>query len=195
MARVPQITAMIRLKNIEKSYDGHRVLSGFSADIGDSETVILFGDSGAGKTTLLRLMLGLEKPDSGSVDVTGMTFSAVFQEDRLCAHTDAVENVTVVTKTLSAAAAEDELKRLLPEDRHHMPVSELSGGEKRRVAIVRAMCHVADAYLLDEPFTGLDEDMQQKAMEYILEKTAGKTLIITAHEEWQYDKGRKIAVG
>ena len=75
---MPQITAMIRLKNIEKSYDGHRVLSGFSADIGYSETVILFGDSGAGKTTLLRLMLGLEKHCSGSVAVTGMAFSAVF---------------------------------------------------------------------------------------------------------------------
>ena len=100
----------------------------------------------------------------------------------------------MVTKALSKAEAESELRRLLPEDRLHIPVCELSGGEKRRTAIVRAMCHAADAYLLDEPFTGLDEDMKQKAMEYIQEKTSGKTLIITAHEEWQYDKGRKIEI-
>ena len=185
---------MIRLENIEKSYDGHSVLGGFSADIDDGETVILFGDSGAGKTTLLRLLLGLEKPDAGRVDVSGTSFSVVFQEDRLCKFADAVENVTMVTKALSVADAENELKKLLPPDRHHIAVGELSGGEKRRVAIVRAMCHEADVYLLDEPFTGLDEDMKQRAMEYISEKTLGKTLIITAHEEWQYDKGRKIEI-
>ena len=185
---------MIRLENIAKSYDGHKVLEGFSADIGDGETVILYGDSGAGKTTLLRLVLGLEKPDAGKIDTSGADFSVVFQEDRLCAYADAVENVTMVTKALSKAEAESELRRLLPEDRLHIPVCELSGGEKRRTAIVRAMCHAADAYLLDEPFTGLDEDMKQKAMEYIQEKTSGKTLIITAHEEWQYDKGRKIEI-
>ena len=185
---------MIRLEKIKKSYDGHCVLDGFSADIGDGETVILFGDSGAGKTTLLRLILGLEEPDAGSVDVSGAVFSAVFQEDRLCAYADAVDNVTMVTKTLSVKDAENELKTLLPENRLHIPVGELSGGEKRRVAIVRAMCHEADAYLLDEPFTGLDEDMKRQAMEYIRRKTAGKTLIITAHEEWQYDTGRKIEI-
>ncbi len=185
---------MIRIENIEKSYDGHTVLKGFSADISVGETVVLFGDSGAGKTTLLRLILGLEKPDAGNINISGTDFSVVFQEDRLCAYADAVDNVTMVTRTLKAETAENELKKLMPEDRLHIPVSELSGGEKRRVAIVRAMCHDADAYLLDEPFTGLDEDMKQQAMEYVLEKTAGKTLVITAHEEWQYDMGRKIGI-
>ena len=110
--------------------------------------------------------------------------SAVFQEDRLCEAFTPIENVMMVTgKLLSQAQVRSELARLLPEESLTRPVSTLSGGMKRRTAICRALLAPYDVLLMDEPFTGLDEDTRQTVISYILEKTAGRMVLISTHQE------------
>ena len=111
-------------------------------------------------------------------------FAAVFQEDRLCEAFTPVENVMLVTdRSLSAARVRAELSRLLPEESLSRPVSTLSGGMKRRTAICRALLTPYDVLFMDEPFTGLDEDTRQTVISYILEKNAGRMLLISTHQE------------
>ncbi len=111
-------------------------------------------------------------------------FAAVFQEDRLCEAFTPVENVLLVTgRSLSAARVRAELSRLLPEESLSRPVSTLSGGMKRRTAICRALLAPYDVLFMDEPFTGLDEDTRQTVISYILEKNAGRMLLISTHQE------------
>ena len=120
------------------------------------------GESGVGKTTLLRLLMGLEKADSGII--TGFDkVSAVFQENRLIEHLNAVENTALVIKDRNAGkCAYEQLLQLLPKEALLKPVREYSGGMKRRVALVRAMAADSEIVLLDEPFTGLDSQRVKK---------------------------------
>ena len=111
-------------------------------------------------------------------------FSAVFQEDRLCEAFTPVENVMMVTgRLLSQAQVRAELARLLPEESLSRPAATLSGGMKRRTAICRALLAPYDVLLMDEPFTGLDDDTRQTVISYILEKSAGRMVLISTHQE------------
>lgn len=111
-------------------------------------------------------------------------FSAVFQEDRLCEAFTPVENVMMVTGRLfSQAQVRAELARLLPEESLSRPAATLSGGMKRRTAICRALLAPYDVLLMDEPFTGLDDDTRQTVISYILEKSAGRMVLISTHQE------------
>ena len=108
---------------------------------------------------------------------------AVFQENRLCETFSPIDNIRLAVPSLSRQAAARELKRVLPEDCLHRPVSSLSGGMKRRTAILRAMAAPSDAIIMDEPFTGLDEETKEMVIQYILEKSCGKLLILSTHQE------------
>lgn len=177
----------IDIQNICKSYYGKEVLRNFSLRLESGGSYVLTGPSGRGKTTLLNILLGLEKPDSGKVSLLGdykypyLNTGVVFQEDRLCESFSAVENVAMVNRKLSRLVAREELKKLLPEDALDKPVCELSGGMRRRVAIVRACIVPSDLLVMDEPFSGLDQENRQKAIAYIKEKKGGKPLLLTAH--------------
>ena len=133
------------------------------------------GPSGYGKTTLLRIIAGLEKPDAGSVEGVPEQIGFVFQEDRLCEDFSAVSNVRLVTG-----------KNMPKEEivRHSLdkPVREYSGGMKRRVAIVRAVCYPAELLILDEPFKGLDEKLRMEVISYIRKYAKGKTVLCVTHE-------------
>lgn len=107
----------------------------------------------------------------------------VFQEDRLCAEIDAADNIRIVNPDISRSVIDSELRRLLPDEDLEKPVSRLSGGMMRRVAIIRACIGERDIYLLDEPFTGLDSSNAFRAAEYIEEKTKNGILILTTHTE------------
>ena len=153
----------------------------------DSPIVLLSGPSGSGKTTFFRILLGLDQPDSGTVSGTeGAFLSAVFQENRLCESFSSLDNVLMVfpkaTKEIRESVKED-LCKLLPKESIYRPVSTLSGGMKRRVAVCRALAVPFDAVLMDEPFTGLDEDTRRKVIEFVKQKTAGKLAIISTHQE------------
>ncbi|WP_026508001.1 ABC transporter ATP-binding protein [Butyrivibrio sp. MC2013] len=187
----------ISIEDIVQEYNGRTVIDHFSTGLENDQTLILYGPSGAGKTTLLRIILGLEKPTSGKVVLMGdykydrLSAGVVFQEDRLIESRSAVVNVAVAAKA-SQGHAREELSRLIDKDRLDIPVSELTAAERRLVAIVRAMVHTADLFLLDDPFRGLDTDARQKAISYILEAKGSNPLLITAHEEDEFDFGRKV---
>ena len=108
----------------------------------------------------------------------------IFQENRLCEGADALENVLLVMPRGQGDPkdVEAELRRLLPGDALGKPVAKLSGGQRRRVAILRAMCaRGAEAFLLDEPFTGLDETTRLQVIEYVKEKRKDRLLLIATH--------------
>ncbi|WP_022760186.1 MULTISPECIES: ABC transporter ATP-binding protein [unclassified Butyrivibrio] len=188
----------IDLENISKSYGARKVLENFNLEIENDHSYVITGASGSGKTTLIRILLSLEEPDSGRVHLMGdykypyLNAGVVFQENRLCEQFSAVQNVVMVNKKNSVKVAEEELLRLLPEDAIHKPVSELSGGMKRRVAIVRACAIPSDMLIMDEPFTGLDLENRIKAIEYIREKQGRNPLLITSHDMEGLDFCRRI---
>ena len=175
----------LRIHNLSKSFDGQPVLSGVSAALEEGNTYCLMGPSGAGKTTLLRILMGLERADSGRVEgLSGLRISAVFQEDRLCEGFTALENVRLAAApSLSDADIRKALSAILPPQALDRPVSALSGGMKRRTAIGRALLAPFDLLLMDEPFTGLDEDTRRRTAAFIRERAAGRMILLSTHQE------------
>lgn len=176
---------MIRLKNVCKSYGNQQVLDSFDLEIRDGEHIAVMGRSGIGKTTAVNIILGLVKPDSGSVDVPkGKRIGVVFQEDRLLSHLSAVGNISVAVqekdteKVLSLLA---DLK--LDTELCYKPVSELSGGERRRVSIARALLSDADTFIFDEPFKGIDEQTLELVITVVKRFTQGKALLMITHSK------------
>ena len=188
----------IEVKDVSKSFDRKEVLKDFNLNIEEEHSYVITGPSGCGKTTLLRIILGLESPDKGTVKLLGdykypyINCGCVFQEDRLCEEYDAITNVTMVSKKVFKQTVREELLKLLPEDALSKPVKELSGGQRRRVAIVRACAIPSDILIMDEPFTGLDEEARQKAIAYIRDKQGKGALVITAHDTKGLEFGRVI---
>ena len=161
-----------------KSFGDRTVLAGVSQVYEPGRIYYLRSPSGSGKTTLLRLLAGLERPDRGRIQVEG-NCSMVFQEDRLCREYSAVKNVELVTG--DATSARRALELLLEPGTTEQPCGELSGGMKRRVALVRAMEADSAVVLLDEPFAGMDDRTRARAEEYIRRRQGGRTLIIATH--------------
>ena len=179
----------IILNGVSKSYGELQVLKQLNLELDSGRTYCLMGPSGSGKTTLLRLILGLELPDCGTI-TSGLAtdgslhLTAVFQEDRLCEAFSPLENIMMAAgRFLSPETARQELCRLLPSEAVSRPAATLSGGMKRRVAILRALLTPSCGILMDEPFTGLDEDTKQTVVDYIKEKSAGRLLLVSTHQE------------
>lgn len=178
---------MIELIRVSKSFGNEQVLHELSLRLKDGGIYRITGESGIGKTTLLRLILGLEKPDVGTIRFTencaeNRSPGVVFQEDRLCENFTAVENITMTDRRIGREAARASLLEILPEEALNKPVGLLSGGQKRRVAIARAMTAEHAFFVLDEPFNGLDEENRQQVMRYILAHRRGRTVIFAAHD-------------
>ncbi len=174
----------ITVENLSKQYHGVSVLSGFSAVFPGGKTTCIMGPSGCGKTTLLRILMGLESADGGNViGMSGRKISAVFQEDRLCENLSAVSNIRIVCpKTVKRETIEAALRSVgLEETSLYQPAGELSGGMKRRVAIVRGVLAPSEAVLMDEPFRGLDESTRARTADFVKENLRGKTLILVTH--------------
>jgi len=166
------------LTEVTKGFEGKQVLDKINVAYEPGGIYHLTEPSGSGKTTLLHILAGLTAPDSGKVKTTAVC-SMVFQEDRLCEDYCAVKNVELVMG--DAGRAKEALGLLLERDALHKPCSQLSGGMKRRVALVRAMEADSDCVLLDEPFTGMDAATRGMAERYIRERRNGRTLIIASH--------------
>ncbi len=172
-------------QGLSKAYGSLSVIRGLNAVYEPGKTYWLTSPSGSGKTTLLRLLCGLEVPDEGAVEPS-LGFSYVFQEDRLCEEYSALRNVELVIgregrKGREPGRAETALRSQLPGESLYKPCSQLSGGMKRRVALVRAMEAESDCVLLDEPFTGMDAATREKAEAYIRSRQQGRIVIIATH--------------
>ncbi len=177
---VSQETGTIFIKNITKAYDNVPIIQNLDLQLHSGEVLGVMSPSGSGKTTLFRMLLGLEKPKYGNMDVNGR-ISAVFQEDLLCEDADVLTNMKLVSsgnKNLLQMA-----NALFEENDLHKKCSLFSGGMKRRAALLRALATEFDILLLDEPFTALDKDARQKAVSLILKEAKGKTILLFTHDE------------
>ena len=198
---------MIEIKDIHKKFGKLEVLKGIDAAIDKGEIVSITGASGAGKTTLLQIVGTLEKPDAGEVlidgrSVFGMKEKAlsafrnrhigfVFQFHRLLPEFTALENV--VLPALIARRSESEARRQaaelldflgMKERMHHKP-AQLSGGEKQRVAVARALINRPDVVLADEPSGSLDTQNKTELhrLFFDLRREFGQTFVIVTHDE------------
>ncbi len=175
----------IELIHISKRFDDHVLFEDLNLSFIEGEINCLMGASGSGKTTLLQLLMGLVRPDAGELrGISGKKIAVVFQEDRLIEHFDAIRNIKLVCdKQITEQRIEEELKLVGIEEYANKTVNLFSGGMRRRVAIVRAILATSDIILLDEPFKGLDELLKNQVMDYVQQKTAGKTVILVTHDK------------
>lgn len=178
----------ICIRNITKSYGEKTVFTDLNLKIESGKITCIMAPSGAGKTTLLRMMMGLEKPDSGIfTGLSGQRFSAVFQEERLCEGMTAVGNIRLVNPSLTPDRVGNELQNFGMHHCENQPVSELSGGMRRRVSILRALLAEYDVLFMDEPFKGLDRALKKDIIASVMEKTVGKTVIVVTHDRSEAD--------
>ncbi len=169
---------VLQVQDLGKCYHEKWIFRHVNHEFHGGEPYLLDTPSGSGKTTFFRCLCGLEQPEEG--EGSGIdTFSVQFQEDRLCEEYSAVKNLEMILGDATQARAA--LSKLLPEEALEQPCKELSGGMKRRVSLARAMEAGAQCVLLDEPFTGLDEENRRKAAEYIRTQQKGRILMIATH--------------
>ena len=198
---------MIKLEGITKSFGSLQVLKGIDLEINKGEIISIVGPSGAGKTTLLQIMGTLDEPDAGVVQIDGTVVSRmkekelsafrnknigfVFQFHQLLPEFTALENVMIpalIAGVASKEAHERAMKILdfmgLVDRASHKP-NELSGGEKQRVAVARALINDPAVILADEPSGSLDthnkEDLHQ--LFFDLRDRLGQTFVIVTHDE------------
>lgn len=198
---------MIQLRNITKSFDTIQVLKGIDLDVQKGEIVSIVGPSGAGKTTLLQIMGTLEKADGGSVQIDGQIISElsprkladfrnknigfVFQFHQLLPEFNALENV-MIPALIAGTSQKEANKRAMEllrfmglEDRATHKPNELSGGEKQRVAVARALMNRPAVVMADEPSGSLDSQNKEELHQLFFElrKAYGQTFVIVTHDE------------
>lgn len=173
----------IWIKQVTKAFGDKIVLKDVTLCLKEKEITCLMAPSGYGKTTLLNLLMGLAKADQGCIEGVPKNISTVFQEDRLCESFSAVTNIAMVCKK---GTDQREIARHLEEvqlaDSAHVPVRKLSGGMRRRVAIVRACMAESELLILDEPFQGMDAETKKHVIAYIKRYQKGRTTLVVTHD-------------
>lgn len=198
---------MITLRNIHKSFGTLEVLKGIDLDIQAHEVVSIVGPSGAGKTTLLQIMGTLYKPDAGTVEIAGENvlrlsgnklahfrcehIGFVFQFHQLLPEFSALENVMIPGMIARRNQAENKRRAMelldflgLADRAGHKP-AQLSGGEKQRTAVARALMNQPDIILADEPSGSLDSHNKEELHKlfFKLRDEMGQTFAIVTHDE------------
>jgi polar amino acid transport system ATP-binding protein len=194
----------LKLDQVSKSFDGHRVLDTVCLALEKVHTLVLIGPSGGGKSTLLRIIAGLEHPDQGQVEINGervlfeepallryrRTVGTVFQAFNLFPHLTALRNITLPLEKVhghspaqAAEIARQLLVRFRLQDHAARRPAELSGGQRQRVAIARAVSIKPRLLLFDEPTSALDPEMTAEVLDVIKElREEGRDFILVTHE-------------
>ncbi len=207
---------MIKAENIKKSFGALQVLKGINLEIPFGRIYSIVGASGAGKTTLLQIMGTLSKPDSGTIYYNNKNISKlsekelaafrnreigfVFQFHHLLPEFTAIENVCIPAYIArrSKTETEKEALRLLHylglKDRIHHKPAELSGGEKQRVAVARALINKPSVVLADEPSGNLDSANREELHDLLfqLRDDLGQTFVIVTHDDHFAERSDKI---
>ena len=204
---MPKISIMIDISNIHKSYGNLHVLKGINLHINKGEVVSIVGRSGAGKTTLLQIIGTLDNADEGEIIIDGVNLSKlskkklsdfrnqkigfVFQFHQLLPEFTAIENIMMPaliggkSKKEAKKRAEELLDFLHLSDRANHKPAELSGGEKQRVAVARALMNNPAVILADEPSGSLDSKNKEELhnLFFELRDKFNQTFIIVTHDE------------
>ena len=195
---------MIDVKNLEKAFGGHRVLSGINEHIEKGEKVAVIGPSGSGKSTFLRCLNLLEQPTGGTITFEGVDITdpktdinklrtrmgMVFQQFNLFPHLSVLENIRLapvklklMTKEQAGEKALELLKRVGLPDKADAYPKQLSGGQQQRIAIARALAMNPDVMLFDEPTSALDPEMVGEVLDLMRGLAQdGMTMAIVTHE-------------
>ncbi len=200
---------ILEAKKLKKSFtQGQqeiKVLKGLDLTVHKNETIAILGKSGSGKSTLLNLLSGLDRPESGELILLDKQFSSmndeevtrfrarhmgiIFQNFHLLPHFTALENIELPLQILEENKIEEKAKSLLEKvglaNRGEHRPSELSGGEKQRIAVARALSTSPDIILADEPSGSLDEKTGEEIMQLIFQlvKEQNKALILVTHDQ------------
>ena len=191
---------MIEIKNLTKSYDKKCILKNINLKINDNEQVSIIGKSGCGKSTLIRYIARLEKIDKDQILIDNENVNnikkfynkvgMVFQSFNLFENMTVLENLIIApvklkiqTKDEAIKLAKGYLKEINLENKINEYPKNLSGGEKQRVAIIRALMEKPKILLLDEPTSSLDPQMKKEVLELISKlKDYNMTIIVVSHE-------------
>ena len=190
---------MIELSGIARSFGRHPAVSDVSFTLDKGVFAVLFGPSGCGKSTLLRMIAGLERPDRGTIAISGRLVSGdvhvppesrqvglVFQDLALFPNMTVAANIAFGLQGVSdgSTRVEEMLKLLRLEPLRDRLPHELSGGEQQRVAVARSLAPDPDVLLLDEPFANLDAQLRERVREELIEilKRTATTVIMVTHD-------------
>ena len=169
---------MIEIKELYKKFDNKVVLNNISFTINTKGITGLMANSGAGKTTIINIILGFLNADSGSINNLPNNIAVVFQEDRLLEWLTPLKNIKICENIEL-----EEIDKIFTEFKidNTKPISKLSGGMKRRVAIARAILYKSEFIILDEPFKGLDDKTKKTVMDIIIKESDKKPILFITH--------------
>jgi iron(III) transport system ATP-binding protein len=202
----------LRITGLEKRYGDNTAVDGLDLDVREGEVCALLGPSGCGKTTTLRLIMGLDRPDAGSIVIRGRTLSdgrvnvapekrrvgMVFQDYALFPHLDVAANVGYgLGRNPDRNRIGEVLDLVGLGEAGGRPVHELSGGEQQRVALARALAPTPDLVLLDEPFSNLDAGLRERLraeVRAILRESGVPALFVTHDQEEALSLADRVAV-
>ena len=169
----------MKAEKLRKSFGALQVIRDFSYAFPERGAIAIAGRSGSGKTTLLHMLLGILKPDSGTI--TGAPrMGAVFQEDRLVMSLSVKNNLRLISRDTDEIARH--LRAVDLYDNRDDRIENLSGGMKRRLAIARAMLYKCEAVLMDEPYVGLDAETRAHIADYTLRECADRLIVFITHD-------------
>lgn len=209
------MSSTLKISSLTKSFGAQEILKQLSLEVATKEFVSVLGSSGSGKTTLLRLIAGFESPDTGEILISGKPVASkdvfvvaqarrvgyVPQDAALFPHLNVFENIAFGLKGLSKEAKTSRVRALLDLVQmsafENAESSSLSGGQKHRVALARALAPEPELILLDEPFSALDAELRGRIRDdvrEVLNKTGSTTILVTHDQEEALSIADRVAL-